>query len=930
MKSARFTRWTRTLAAALLAIVLTGAGTLPAALADDTATGSAVQSAAAEPSAEPEPKQVEPKQAEPEPEPEPAPDPEPAPKPKTEPSPEPSAEPTEEPSAAPTGKPAKPEPAETEPSSAPEQPTPSVPVPDQTVPEEIGWDEIVPLATDEAELQPLAASFADFPQPTLPVGQSDQPAPASRAKRVIQNVHTDAVSAYLDNGTLVAQTKADLDVDGDGKVDLGTRLVTRELLFHVADAAKVAIPNVPGFDFLGTPGEIIWLAPMVQNPAIIWPGFSTEDPNLRGKATSLDFRLVGVDGPGRVEVFLGTTGRAFSSTTDLPAWRSGVPQHTHMDWAFSRAGTYTLTFEISGQVDGRQQTARNDYTFVVGDLAAHTKPTSVAFQAGKTGLEQGEPVQFTAQVSPADAVGAVQFRDTSSGRVLGHTPVTNGVAEFVATALNPGVHRLVAEFVPTWSSDFKASASAGVEVTVAGEVQERPSHKDTTPVPGSVLKKHTAGSVVEVTSTGKKAVIGSSLAVRVKSAERAGRWLSVWLPGQKPAWRGWVQADQSGAFSVDLAGARARSQQLVVKDADGGFVGWDRFELTEPPKPGGDGGNNDGDKPDDGKKDDGEKPKAPDSKTCRPGITLDRGHIDAFYVSAANGQAVLQLMEDVTGYHVIREAETVLLRVKESAYGSVRGAPKGTPAKGYVLPLTQRSDLIWPGWDTNRTTTSGYTDVSIKVTRVKGPGTVSLYTQGDWGSWASLLNGGRYKLPGTIREKRPVHTHAQWVFSKKGIYRLTVHAVATNPDTGKSIKTAAHTYVFQVGDVPLGDTFCGLKSRGAKTAKQVNAAVNQATKQALEEARAAEQADTETAQPTDGPTLGPSSGPLPGQRPSGQPEQVGPVPVDTGDGGAAGGNQALVAGLFGLGSGLAIAGITAGTMWYVRRLRRGMVADAPA
>lgn len=901
------TRWARTLAATLLVIALATAGAVPAALADD-AVDPAVPSAVAEPSAAPAPKPAEPEAS-----PEPVPNPEPTSS--SEPSPEPAKEPPAEP--APEPEPV-PEPAPTQ-----DEPIPSSPVPDPVI-----SDEGIPTEIVDGELQPLTAGLTEFPQPTLPAGQSDQPAPASRVKRVIENIHTDAVSAYLDNGTLVAQTKADLDVDGDGKIDLGTRLVTRELLFHVSDAAKVAIPDVPGFGFLGSPGEITWLAPMVQDAAIIWPGFSTEDPNLRGKATSLDFRLVGVDAPGRVEVFMGPADRIFSSTTELPAWRSGVPQHTHMNWAFSQPGTYTLTFEISGLVDGRQQAARNDYTFVVGDLTAHTRGTSVALQAGKNDLEQGEPVKFTAKVTPADAVGAVQFRDTSSGRLLGHTPVSGGGAEFVAAGLNPGVHQVVAEFVPTWSNDFAPSASSAVGVSVAGDVQERPSHDDTTPVPDSVLSGHAAGSVVEVTSAGKKAVVGTVLTVRVKPAELVGQWLSVWLPGQTPAWRGWVQADQAGTFSVDLAGASARSQQVVVKDVAGGFVGWDRFDLAEPPKPdgGGNGGNNDPGKPDDPKKDE-EKPKAPETKTCRPGITLDRGHIDAFYVSAANGKAVLQLMEDVTGYHVIREAETVLLKVKESAYGSVSGAPKGTPAKGYVLPLTQRSDLIWPGWDTNRTTTSGYTDVSIKVTKVKGPGTVSLYTQGDWGSWASLLNDGGYRLPGTIREKRPVHTHAQWVFSKKGIYQLTVHAVATDPDTGKSIRTASHTYVFQVGDVPLGDVFCGLKAHGAKAAKQVNAEVNKATKKALEEARAAEQAQNETAEPTAEPTAAPSGSPLPGQPPSGQPpssrpEQASPAPVDSPAGGT-GGNQALVAGLFGLGSGLAIAGIAAGTVWYVRRLRRG-------
>ncbi|MCW5954395.1 MAG: choice-of-anchor M domain-containing protein, partial [Propionibacteriaceae bacterium] len=412
----------------------------------------------------------------------------------------------------------------------------------------------------------------------------------------------------------------------------------------------------------------------------------------------------------------------------------------------------------------------------------------------------------------------------------------------------------------------------------------------------------------------------------------AGSWLSVWLPGQSPAWRGWVQADQSGAFSVGLTDARVRSQQVVVKDAEGGFVGWDRLEIVAVPDPGGNGagsgggssggGNSGGDSGSD------DEPKAPSTQTCRPGITLDRGHIDAFYVSAANGKAVLQLMEDVTGYHVIREAETVLLRVKESALGTIRGAPKGTSSKGYVLPLTQRSDLIWPGWDTNRTSSSGYSDVAIKVTRVQGPGTVSLYTQGDWGAWKPILTSKSYQLPGTIREPRPAHTHAQWVFSKKGVYTLTAHAVATDPDTGRSLKTASHTYVFQVGDVPLGDVFCGLKTRGASDAKQVNAAVNKAAAEALEEARAAEQADAEAAGQEVPGTTGPSSGPRTTQAPSSAEADGGPV---SGGSSGGGGNQALIAGLVGLGSGLLIAGIAGGTVWYVRRLRQvGSVVDAAA
>lgn len=898
-------RWTRTAAALVASLALSLGAAMPA-LADDEVSP--------EPAAAATPAETPPVEHASSPASEPAPV---EPPPLAEPSPSASPEPSEpQPGSAPDPSPGQGDGT----SSTPDQPLESVPP--APAPE---------LAAVTAfDLEPTADEVPATRYPALahPSGQSDQPAPPSREKRVLENVHTDAVSAFVDDGVLVAQTKADIDIDGNGTVDLGSRLNAAEVLFHVGEAARLQVPAVAGFEFLGAPGDTIWLAPMVQSPEIIWPGFSTEDPNLRKSASSLDVRLQGVVGPGRVEVFMGADNRIFSSTTELPAWRIGVPQHTHMNWAFTQPGSYTLTFELSGQVDGRPQSARNHYTFVVGDLAAHTRQPSVTLAASASNLGQSEPVRLTATLAPADAVGAVEFWDLSSGALLGHTPVADGQAQFVADALNPGTRRIVANFVPTWSNEFRP-ASAAVDLTVAGDVQQRPDHTDTQPVPDSQVNAQQPGVVVEVTSTGKQAVTGTAVTARVKDPAFAGRWLSAWLPGQSPPWRGWVQADQHGAFSLELSGAAVRSQQLVVKDDEGVFVGWDRFAVVAPPSTGGTAGNGTGSGTGDGtgSGDPGtdETPRAPGGQTCRPPVTLDRGHIDAFYVSAANGKAVLQLMEDVTGYHVIREAETVLLKVKEAALGTVKGAPKGTPSKGYVLPLTQRSDLIWPGWDTNRTSSSGYTDVSIKVTGVKGPGTVSIYTQGDWGSWAPLLSGKRYKLPGTIREARPVHTHAQWVFSEKGIYKLTVHAVATNPVTGGSIRTASHVYVFQVGDVPLGDAFCGQKAHGAAAAKQVNAAVNKATADALEKARAAEQqADAPTATPTPG-TPSPGATP-PGSGPAQPGGSGGPPPsgAPTSSTGQAEGNQLLAAGLIGMGSGLLIAGIAGGTVWYVRRLRRAV------
>ncbi|QIM17053.1 hypothetical protein G7067_12590 [Leucobacter insecticola] len=755
----------------------------------------------------------------------------------------------------------------------------------------------------------LAPSFTQTVP--LPAGQSRDPAPASRAKRVIGAVHTDAVSAYLDGGALVLESKADIDVTGDGVIDLGSRLTARELLFHLSDQGKITVPDLPAYAFLGKPGSTIWMAPQTQNHQIIWPGFSTEDPNLSGRVqgNSLQVRLVRAQGPGTAEVYMqdgAQVKRIFSSTAPLPDWKIGVPQHTHMNWAFSKPGSYTLTFEMSGIIDGRPQTAANDYTFVVGNLDAHTRATTASLTAATRQLAVGESVALTARVDPAAASGAVQFRNLTTGTLHGHALLRQGSAEFRVDDLPPGTHKIVAEFVPTWSDDFVPATSRPVTIEVAGQVEKKPAHDDTSPVSEAEIAASRPGVAALITTKDKRVDVGGTLAVRLADPALAGKWVSVWLQGQPPVWRGWVQAGLGGALTVELPpAAKAGSHRLVIKDVAGSFIGWDTFTVTDrsgggpaaPPAP----------------PPSGPAAQAP-AQSCSPGVTLETGHIDAFYVSAANNKAVLQLMEDVTGHHVIREAETVLLKVKESAYRS--NIPAGTPGApaGYVLPLTQDPALIWPGWDTNRTAASGHSDVSINVTAVNGPGSVFLSSQGSFGGLSSLLQGGGYSFPGTIREAVPAHTHAQWVFSEKGIYKLTVHAVATNPSTGRSLTTVPHTYVFQVGDVPLGDAFCGLQSAGVADAAEVNAAVNKAAAAAVaadQEAAAADATAEATANARRTSGAGSNAEELLRQA-------IG-----------AGADPAVVAGLI-AGGALVLLGIAGGTVWYLRRLRAGVDAGAVA
>jgi surface-anchored protein len=665
--------------------------------------------------------------------------------------------------------------------------------------------------------------------PTPPeVGLGD-PAPQPGTRRVLSEVHTDAVSTFFDDGHIALDTKADI---AEG---IGTRLDADEVLFNIEPASLFSggVPALDGFGFLGTPGSPLWLAPQVADPDILWPGFSTEDPNLAGKldGNSVNYKLVSAVGPGSVEVFQITGGSApkrwFSSSTRLDPVTFSVPQHAHANWAFSAEGRYELTFTATANVQGVVQSATRSFVFHVGDIAESAVTTEVSLTSvtadatGRLAATVRTPAISSVSYEPTGWVEIHRGNTGSSNpdTLDGFTriatlPVVNGRVTLDTDATTTGAPVYVAKFVPRFSNEFTGSQSEPFRQLTA----------DTAPIAFDQLGER--GNGLAIVSPNVSA--GASLTVSAPGRS-SGSYLSSWLylDPATPSWLGWTQLDSQRRFEVRVpADAVPGTYRLAAKSEDGSLIGWDEFtvgrvEAPVPPAP---------PAPTPPAPDQGDgapgaiAPPSAAAKACAPGTVLESGHIDAFNVTANGDQLLLQLKEDVTGRQVIREAESVLLRVKESAWQT--GIPASFPGSpsGYVLPLTQSPSLIWPGWDTNRTAGSGFTDVSINVTSVSGPGRVNLYTLAGFGTVSSLLTSGGYSLPGTIREPSPVHTHAQWVFSSKGMYKLTVDAVATNPATGQSIRSAPHTYVFQVGNVDLGSAFCGV---GAGGASAVGAAANQ-------------------------------------------------------------------------------------------------------
>ena len=184
---------------------------------------------------------------------------------------------------------------------------------------------------------------------------------------------------------------------------------------------------------------------------------------------------------------------------------------------------------------------------------------------------------------------------------------------------------------------------------------------------------------------------------------------------------------------------------------------------------------------------DGPGTPAPSSSTNTK-VVLDHGHVDVFHVGLTGGKLDLKLKEDVTGSGVIHEPQDVDLQVKDSAFVDVPRQFPGAP-RAYVLPMTQNQDLLWPGWDTMSTGKP----VDLVVDSVQGPGKVHLFTTDISGTAVSQLTTGGTALPGTISVPSPTHVHANWVFTKPGVYTMTVHA------TSGSMRSATKTYTWRVG-----------------------------------------------------------------------------------------------------------------------------------
>jgi putative ABC transporter-associated repeat protein len=183
---------------------------------------------------------------------------------------------------------------------------------------------------------------------------------------------------------------------------------------------------------------------------------------------------------------------------------------------------------------------------------------------------------------------------------------------------------------------------------------------------------------------------------------------------------------------------------------------------------------------------------------------LAQGHVDLGprYV---DGEWTLMVHDDSADPSVWRSLDRSVFQISDKALLPVPDDPAysfaGEPGtRVYVVPQVQNPDVAWIGWNTQDPEVMATIDggVTLTLTGVDGPGALFVYLQaGNFGAadvlWDSTEDGRQ-----DIWVDVNTHTHANWIFTKPGVYLVQVEVAADLVD-GSTVSDTA-TLRFSIGD----------------------------------------------------------------------------------------------------------------------------------
>ncbi|XVU28783.1 TIGR03773 family transporter-associated surface protein [Actinoplanes sp. CA-054009] len=182
---------------------------------------------------------------------------------------------------------------------------------------------------------------------------------------------------------------------------------------------------------------------------------------------------------------------------------------------------------------------------------------------------------------------------------------------------------------------------------------------------------------------------------------------------------------------------------------------------------------------------------------------ISDGHVD-MGPQLSGGALTIRLKDDSTTPPIWRNLGDVVLRATDKARIAVPAgagyAFLGTAGEQvYLLPQSQQSGIVWPGWNTQHESVVGGTrgNVTWKLRAVDGPGAFKLFLTGSFGTPEVIFDSAR-PLPQQLGIAPNTHAHGNWAFTKAGLYRLTVDMTATTT-AGKTVSDT-RTLTIAVGD----------------------------------------------------------------------------------------------------------------------------------
>ena len=167
-----------------------------------------------------------------------------------------------------------------------------------------------------------------------------------------------------------------------------------EVSIGLTEDSKAFIPDNPNFDFLGQPGDPLWIAPQVDREGVVFLGINTSStPVGTFDGNRFDIRLTSISGPG--DFIMWITGGA--GTVDVPLnSRDGIdendridsaaPGHFHENWGFTSPGTYDVGFAVEGTLTGQSTPIVSDeqiFQFAVNVFDRGELDMEVAYEGGE-------------------------------------------------------------------------------------------------------------------------------------------------------------------------------------------------------------------------------------------------------------------------------------------------------------------------------------------------------------------------------------------------------------------------------------------------------------------------------------------------------------------------------------------------------------------